>query len=205
MFKALRFITKGITLFIHRLRSQGLLSAFTWLYGRGIPMITGIPLVRHSQVTPYLYLRPQYRKQGKHRLERLGIDSSVNLRIEFDDAVYNLAMSNYCYLPVVDGQAPSLEQLYQGIAFIQQCIAAGRKVYIHCHSGVGRAPTMVAAYLISQGDTLEQAFRRIRQVRPFIEIKSAQLDQLRKLEEFDRDDWGKRPQRILEYGRRQTR
>ncbi len=115
-------------------------------------------------------------------LQARGIGASVNLRDEFDDQDHELAMPSYYYLPVVDGEAPSLEQLSQGVAFIRQVVATGGKVYIHCHSGVGRAPTMAAAYLISQGNPVDEAIARIQQVRPFIDIKPGQREQLGRFE-----------------------
>jgi protein-tyrosine phosphatase len=72
--------------------------------------------------------------------------------------------------------------LHQGVTFIQAVVAKGGKVYIHCHGGVGRAPTMAAAYFVSQGYSPAQAVEVIRKARPFIELKPAQLEQLERLE-----------------------
>ena len=73
-----------------------------------------------------------------------------------------------------------MEDLQQGVAFIQHEIESGGKVYIHCGAGVGRAPTMAAAYLISQGDTPAQAIDRIRIVRSFIRPTRVQREQLQR-------------------------
>jgi protein-tyrosine phosphatase len=60
-------------------------------------------------------------------------------------------------------------------------------VYIHCAGGVGRAPTLAAAYFITQGMTLDEALALIRRTRPFIHIMPAQMDQLRQFEVSQRE------------------
>jgi len=180
--KLLRFLHRGVSRFLHRLRTQGLRLTLTWLYGRGTPIITGIPIMKYSRITPEIYVGPQYREVGKRRLEQLGITGSVNLRSEFDDRIHGLALQEYCYIPIINDHAPTLEQLNQGIAFVRRIIAERGKVYIHCRSGLGRAPTMAAAYFISQGFTISEAVRLIQQVRPFIEIKPTQMEQLKHFE-----------------------
>ncbi len=181
-----KFIKRGTTTFLRRVRTYGLRPALTLLYGQGPAVLTGIPALNYSRVTPQLYVGPQYRQAGKRALEKSGIHGSVNLRIEFDDAAHGLALTRYCYLPVVDGEAPSLAQLNEGIAFIRQVVAEGGKVYIHCRGGVGRAPTLATAYLISQGFAAPQAIELIRQARPFIEIKPPQIEQLKRFEANER-------------------
>jgi hypothetical protein len=161
-----------------RLREEGLCSTLVWLVGRGVPLATGVPLARFSQVTPHLFVGSQHGRLGKWRLTRLGIDHVVSLREEFDDGAHGLAPASYCYLPTTDLTAPSLEQLEQGVAFIRTAIAAGGKVYVHCNAGVGRAPTLVLAYLVCEGLSVEEALARLRQVRPFIQLGPEQLDRL---------------------------
>lgn len=177
------FLKRGVQLFFYRLRTQGLYLTLLWLYGRGIPILTGIPIMKYSQITPEIYVGPQYRQAGKERLEKLGINGSINLRIEFDDRIHGLALKEHCYLPVINDHAPSIEQLEQGVAFAQQIIAERGKVYIHCQGGLGRAPTMAVAYFISQGLTINDAVKLIKRTRPFIEIKPSQLAQLKLFEE----------------------
>ena len=177
-FKLINFLQTGFRLCLRRLRTQGLKATLIWLYGRGTTIITGIPVMKYSQITPEIYVGSQYRSLGKHRLERLGVTGSINLRVEFDDRIHGLVLKDYCYLPVVNGDAPTLEQLTAGVSFIQQVLAAGGKVYIHCQAGLGRAPTMAAAYFVSQGYTLAEAVRLIQKSRPFIEITPVQIEQL---------------------------
>ncbi len=186
MRQLIHFARKGLTILVDRLRNQGLRITLVWAYGRGLPKLTGVPLVRYSQVTPQVFVGGQYGQRGKRKLQRLGVTGDVNLRVEFDDAAHGLALEHYCHLPTVDDDAPTLEHLAEGAAFIQRVIDGGGKVYIHCAGGVGRAPTLAAAYFITQGMTLDEALALIRQTRPFIRIMPPQMAQLKQFEAMQR-------------------
>lgn len=183
MSQLFRFVKNGIIGFINRVKTQGWFSAVVWLFGHGVPKFTGIPLAKYSQITPQIYVGPQIRKIGKQKLELWGINSSVNMRIEYDDVAHNVALAHHCHLPTDDGCAPTLTQIQTGVDFIRQRVAAGNKVYIHCRSGIGRAPTMAIAYSISQGYSLSEAMKLIEKTRPFIQITPQQMEQLKLFEE----------------------
>lgn len=131
-----------------------------------------------SQITPDIYIGPQYYRVGKSRLERLGIKFSINMQLEFDSASFGLGLEHHCYLPTEDDEAPGIDQLRRGIDFIKKAIGDGGKVYVHCALGRGRSPTMVAAYFIDQGLTVDDAIETIRKARPIIELSPDQLEQL---------------------------
>ncbi len=190
----LNTIRKGARIIVRRLRAQGWRTTALWAYARGVPYITGIPILRYSRVTPALYVGPQHRANGKRALAQAGIAYILNMRSEFDDAVHGLtpdtppdgspadAPAAYCHLPTPDDEAPSMAHLAQGIAFIESAIDGGGKVYIHCSAGVGRAPTMAAAYLIRRGYCADDALDLIRGARPFITVTPPQMRRLRELE-----------------------
>jgi dual specificity MAP kinase phosphatase len=172
---------------VRRLRRDGVRPTLTWLHGHGLPRLTGVPtLRRYSCVHPGLYIGAQHGPRGKRRLERWGFRHAVSLREEFDDAAHGLALAHYCYLPTTDGTAPTLEHLRQGVAFIDGALRAGGKVYVHCLSGVGRAPTLAAAYLIGQGLCSREALALIRSIRPFVELSAVQVERLEQVEALTR-------------------
>lgn len=172
----------GVRGFGARLQQHGWQAALMWLGGQGLPRLTGVPLARFSRITPDIYVGPQISRAGKTQLEAWGITGSVNLRAEYDDAAHHLALPHYCYLPTIDRQAPTLAQVEQGLAFIQTVLAKGGKVYIHCESGVGRAPTLAAAYFIRQGLNRAAAIALIARARPFIDLTEAQRALLHRVE-----------------------
>ena len=182
----LNAIGKAARIVRRRLQTQGWRTTALWAYARGIPYITGVPLLAYSRVTPALYVGPQFRARGKPTLARAGITHIVNMRSEFDDAARGLTLSDaparYCHLPTPDDRAPSPAHLAQGAAFIREAIRGGGKVYIHCSAGVGRAPTMAAAYLIGEGYAMDAALALIRKARPFIYLAPPQIQALRRLD-----------------------
>ena len=178
------------SIFAQRLKRDGLKTTLLWLYGRGIPALTGAPMVKYSLIAPGVLVGPQHRQAGLRRLATIGVRYCVNMRTEFDDAEHGLAPEHYCHLPTVDDEAPTLEQLRRGVEFVERAISAGESVYIHCGGGIGRAPTMAAAYFISQGYTLDEAIALIRETRPFIHVMPPQLDQLRRFEASIRGEPG---------------
>ena len=178
----MKLLIKGLKIAIRRLRTQGLRNTLIWAYARGVPYLTGKPFLSYSRITPEIYVGPQYKLGGKQLLEREGILYCVNMRVEFDDAEHGLALKNYCHLPTVDDTPPSMEHLQHGIAFITDAVSNGGKVYIHCSAGVGRAPTMAAAYFLSIGHSLDEAVGMIEQVRPFINIMTPQMELLQEIE-----------------------
>lgn len=171
-------LVKGLRILWQRLTRQGPRVTALWAADHAVRLIIGAPIRRVTQITSHLYLGGQYRQRGWPRLASQGITAVVNMRVEFDDNDAGIAPQRYLYLPTVDDEAPSLEQLHKGVAFIAAEVAEGGGVYVHCGAGVGRAATMVAAYLVSTGLTPNQAWARIRAVRPFIRPTAAQVEQL---------------------------
>ncbi len=173
--KPLRLAIKGLRILLWRLRHQGLLVTFTWAWTRLYLWLMGRPVLRYCQITPDLYVGGQMNARGWRRLAARGLTASLNMRSEFDDSVYGLGPENYLWLPTDDDHAPTLDQLRQGVGFIRATLERGGRVYVHCASGVGRAPTMAAAYLVSTGLTPGEALALIRKTRPFIKPTAAQV------------------------------
>ncbi|MBA3874411.1 MAG: dual specificity protein phosphatase family protein, partial [Anaerolineae bacterium] len=69
------------------------------------------------------------------------------------------------------------------IVFIKEEVERGGNVYIHCAAGIGRAPTMAAAYLVSTGLTPAQSWAMIKRVRPFVRPTPGQEEQIMMLAE----------------------
>lgn len=164
-----------------RFRRHGVRHTLTFLFGRGVPIATGVPLLRFGQVTPSLFVGSQHGRFGRRWLRRHGIEHVVNMRAEFDDSARGLTLTGYCHLPTIDMTPPTIEQLREGVRFIRAALSSGGKVYIHCLAGVGRAPSMAIAYLVSEGVPLSEASAQVRAARPFIDFTD---EQLARLEEF---------------------
>jgi atypical dual specificity phosphatase len=70
------------------------------------------------------------------------------------------------HLPVPDFTPPTPEQLEHGIAALEQAIADGQKVAVHCGAGLGRTGTLLACYLVKRGFGPDAAIARVRAARP---------------------------------------
>jgi len=68
-----------------------------------------------------------------------------------------------------------LKQLQVGVAFLQNLASQKIKCYVHCQRGHGRAPTLVAAFLVSEGMNVQEAFTLIKKKRPDIHPNKKQI------------------------------
>lgn len=68
--------------------------------------------------------------------------------------------------PLIDGPGNSLRQLGEAVKALDELVAQGRTVYVHCMEGVNRGPAVVAAWLVWQGVPAEDALERVRRSHP---------------------------------------
>ncbi len=161
-----------------QLQQQGLRVTLIEAYDQIYRTIFGVPTRRLSEVTPQLAIGGQHIRRGVPRLHRRGVTAVVNMRRESDDRARGVALDRHLHLATIDNTPPTLAHLQDGVAFISEEIARGGKVYVHCWEGVGRAPTMAAAYLVSTGMTPDEAWAMIRRTRPFIRPTPFQIAQV---------------------------
>jgi predicted protein tyrosine phosphatase len=171
-------LRKGLAILWQRLTGQGLGVTTLWATDHVTRFATGAPLRRVSQITPQLFIGGQYRRRGWRALTERGITAVINMRIEYDDNDAGIAPPRYLHLPTVDDDAPTLEHLRVGAAFIGEELGRGGAVYIHCKSGIGRAASMAAAYFVTTGLTPEEAWTKIHAVRPFVRPTPVQIAQI---------------------------
>jgi len=108
----------------------------------------------------------------------LGIDADIDL--EKERAEEAVPVDVYLWLPVEDETAPSMTQLKVGSRTLDELIKDKKKVYVHCKNGHGRAPTLVAAYFILQGKSVDEAIDIIKEKRPEIHLENSQKEILEK-------------------------
>jgi protein-tyrosine phosphatase len=165
-----------------RLRVQGIRVTLEAGLDKIIRFVTGRSPWVYSRITPEILLGGQPARHSLVSLVAAGVTGVINMRDEYDyeEEIGNLEL-DYLYLPTIDHTAPSLINLERGVTFIKGQVARDGSVYIHCWGGVGRGPSMVAAYFISQGMTVEEAIAKIKAVRSFVEPNA---EQIARLEEY---------------------
>jgi atypical dual specificity phosphatase len=75
--------------------------------------------------------------------------------------VYGPAGFEFLCLPVADGGAPTFEQAREFVRFVTQQRAKRQPVAVHCEAGLGRTGTLIACYLISEGDDAASAIQKV--------------------------------------------
>lgn len=107
-------------------------------------------------------------------LQKEGISADISLEENRVDQPFGVVA--YSWIPVKDGNIPTPDQFEYGIRVIEELIRQGRKVYVHCKNGHGRAPTLVAAYLIrKKGLSAQSAIDLIHRQRPPMHLSDRQL------------------------------
>jgi protein-tyrosine phosphatase len=158
-----------------RLIEHGILATYLWVTDKVLRRILGFSPPKISEVIPGLYVGGQQTMRGLQRMRNLGITAVINMREESDDTARGVSLDHYLWLPITDDAAPPLDALERGSRFIAEHLAAGRGVYVHCASGVGRAPTLAAAHLVDKGKTPAEAWSIVRKGRPFIRPTPPQI------------------------------
>lgn len=130
----------------------------------------GVPLpdrLNMSWITPQLAVGGRVKSADIKRLARAGVTRVVDTRSEHMDDARSLAAEGIelLYLPTPDTYPLTLPDLRRGAAWVNQQIAEGQRVLIHCEHGVGRSVLLTAAALVADGMSVASAIDLIQQQR----------------------------------------
>ncbi len=138
--------------------------------------------LEYSKITDLIYIGNSLccTVHFEQKLINEGIRADISLDEEHLDSPWGAEF--FLWLPVKDKTAPTQEQLKVGVAILTELVDSHIPTIVHCHSGHGRAPTLVAAYLIKQGSTpigsgstVKEAVLQIKQARPAIHLEGEQM------------------------------
>lgn len=133
----------------------------------------------YAQILPRLFIGSHPRTiDDIERLRReAGITAVLNIHTDDDMRAANLdwppLKKHYKTSPIVLRRAPMIEEqvelrakLCDCIRALDQLLAEGHTVYLHCTAGIGRAPTVAIGYLHTcLGWDLEEAIEHVKRLR----------------------------------------
>ncbi|MCF6227724.1 MAG: ATP-binding cassette domain-containing protein [Planctomycetes bacterium] len=101
-------------------------------------------------------------------LKRVGITTLLTVMEQplADDVPLDEFGIKAFHFPVQDMCAPSFQTGLEICNRINELISAGDVVAVHCKAGLGRTGTMLAAWLIQQGETSLKAIKHCRSIEP---------------------------------------
>lgn len=131
-------------------------------------------------ITPELALGPRFDADESRILVRQGVGAVIDVRSEAsdDEAVLAGLGLHFLHLPVDDHRPPTQEQLQEATQWALAEIAAGRRLYVHCRSGIGRSPTIATAILIAIGYSPGEAYQAVKRRRPWATLSDDQWEAL---------------------------
>jgi predicted protein tyrosine phosphatase len=136
-----------------------------------------------NEITPLLFVGGEFRAAQWPEIHALGVRAVLSMQAERIDEFVEPLPERVLRVPVPDFHAPTLEQLAEAVAFVEQAWRAELPVLVHCHAGVGRAPLTAAAALVSSGMQLDAALGLIVARRPIVRLMG---EQRRRLDEWAR-------------------
>lgn len=137
------------------------------------------PITEAYWVEPGRFLAGEYpgrfdTEQTRRRLDALieaGFDTFIDLTRESENIPYKSILfeqsqahgiePRYHRFAIGDFGLPTPELMRTILDKIDESLAAGRSVYVHCWGGIGRTGTTVGCYLVRRGRDGEQALRQL--------------------------------------------
>jgi hypothetical protein len=134
-----------------------------------------------SVIEPGLLLGCRLTPADAPGLRDYGVTAVFDLTAEFTEPAFLRRAPHYRCIPVLDATPPTLAELQDGVAWLQEMRAVGNTVYVHCALGRGRSALFVAAYLLASGavQTPDEAIAHLAKRRPGIRLHPSQNERLR--------------------------
>lgn len=137
--------------------------------------------------TPEVYLltddiaiAPQPEEKDARAIRELGFRSIVDLREEAPDCgpVFRAQSLNYIRVPIVEGAAPTVDELYEVAGWVTGHVLDDGPVLVFCREGRGRSAMVAVASLVKLGLPLPEAYSLLMRARPNAVISTRQMKAL---------------------------
>jgi dual specificity MAP kinase phosphatase len=150
---------------------------------RFVGQVLGIPTQLHCKITDNIWVGAKPNRLGEMFLKFRGCTLRASL-IE-GDPPGNYSPLKTLFLPLEEFVAIPTERLWEYTdLLLGELEGEGKKVFIHCREGVGRAPAVAAALLMRKGLKKDEAIDLVQKGRI---VTSMNQLQLHSLEQFSRE------------------
>ncbi len=97
-------------------------------------------------------------------IKRSGVEVILNLCVECGNLheVERAAGFIVYWLPVSDAYTPELDELDDALEWLNGHVQSGKRALVHCRFGVGRSGSIIAAYLLKRGFSLEHVLETMK-------------------------------------------
>lgn len=110
-------------------------------------MILSPDRVNFDRITELVYVGSRLATlDDYHRVRAQGVRACVDMKMEGCDT---WPFDAFLWLPTPDHEAPTIQHLHLGMAFLRQCEQQKMACFVGCLAGVGRSSTLVLAHLLS--------------------------------------------------------
>lgn len=105
-----------------------------------------------------------YSRAALETIERAGVEVILNLCLECGELheIERAAGFLVYWLPVSDAYIPELNELDDALEWLDSQLTAGKKALVHCRFGVGRTGTIIGAYLLKKGESLDLVIKKMK-------------------------------------------
>jgi Dual specificity phosphatase, catalytic domain len=90
-----------------------------------------------------------------------GVDFILDLTEEDELPPYEPEASEHRRMPIRDFGVPTADEMLRILDTIDEALADGRTVFVHCRGEVGRTGTVIGCYLRRHGASPEEAFEQL--------------------------------------------
>lgn len=137
------------------------------LFGKG--RFTGPATFPVEWITSHIAAGPA--PLGPHQLRALqeqGVNAILNVAEELESLAAHEQEAGFevRFLPIEDDNAPNQPALDTALDWLDEAVWRGRRVYVHCRYGHGRTGTVLHAYLVRRGFSVQEAERTLAAHRP---------------------------------------
>ncbi|MFT5114690.1 MAG: protein-tyrosine phosphatase [Parasphingorhabdus sp.] len=152
-------------------------------------------MINFDLIRPKLFIGscPRSRTDVDRMAEALGITGVLNLQtdddfvkhgVAWDEVQVGFQSQNIALMrtPIIDFDRDDLERKVRDSGdLLDQMMAVGHTVYVHCTAGIERAPATVISYIIqSDGVSLAEAVKEVttqRKCSPFVDVLERVFEQ----------------------------